>query len=121
MLLGKADIVECEDLISEDVEVPEWGGVLRVRQMNAMDRDSFDLYVVRLKSDGKSAEVNKHNLRAALVVRSVIDEEGKRIFSDEDVETVGMKNGQAVDRVFAVASRLSLLGKDDAADIEKNS
>ncbi len=121
MLLGKADIIECEDLETEDVDVPEWGGTLRVRQMNALDRDSFDLYVVRLKEDGKSSEVNRRNLRAALFVRSVIDEEGERVFSDDDVETVGRKNGVAVDRVFAVASRLSLMGKDDAGDIEKNS
>ena len=119
-LLAKNDIETCDDLVTEDVEVPEWGGTVRVRSMTARDKDSFDMRLVKLQEGGKSAEINRRNIRASLVVASVIDDKGERLFSDDDVEMLGAKNGVAIDRVFAVASRLSLLNPDDAEELAGN-
>ena len=41
-LLSKADILGCNDIPTELVEVPEWGGSVKVRGMTAGERDRFD-------------------------------------------------------------------------------
>ena len=49
------------------------------------------------------------NIRAKLVARCMVDDVGDRIFADSDVEALGKKSAQALDRLFGVAMRLSAL------------
>ena len=40
-LLSKEAILAAQDLPSEDVEVPEWGGTVRVRGLDGKGRDEY--------------------------------------------------------------------------------
>lgn len=111
-------ILEAEDLLYEDVEVPEWGGTVRVRGMTGAERDAFESEVVEQR--GKKARLNMQNFRAKLVARSVVDEEGKRLFSDKDAHNLGKKSAAALDRVFGVAQRLSGLSDKDVEELVEN-
>jgi len=65
--------------------------------------------------------VNLANVRARLCAISIVDETGKRMFSDEDVRALGRKSAAALDRVFAAAQRLSGLTDEDVEELAKNS
>ena len=108
--LTRDEILNAKDLNYEDVEVPEWGGTVRVRAMMAYERDELELEA--LEAQKKPAAVR--NLRARLVARCVVDADGKRIFTDADVEALGKKHGAVIDRLFWVAQRLSMLPQDDS-------
>ena len=41
-LLSKTAILCANDLKTEDVDVPEWGGAVRVRSFTGRARDAFD-------------------------------------------------------------------------------
>ena len=46
-LLSKTAILTANDLQTEDVEVPEWGGAVRVRSFTGRERDAFESSMVR--------------------------------------------------------------------------
>lgn len=107
-MLTKDAILAAQDLPAEDVDVPEWGGAVRVRGMTAAERDGFETTCF----DGKGKLIVP-NFRAQLVARCVVDEAGARIFGDAEIDVLGGKSGAAVDRLFDVALRLSGMEKPE--------
>jgi hypothetical protein len=116
--LTRKEILQAGDLEIEDVEVPEWGGVVRVRGLTGEERDALEMAMITRK--GKSIEIQGSNFRARLVAMSVVDERGERIFSDSDVAALGNKSGHALQRVFEVAQRLSGFSEADVEELGKN-
>jgi hypothetical protein len=118
-LLSKTAILTANDLQTEDVEVPEWGGAVRVRSFTGRERDAFESSMVR--GDGRDRKVDLTNMRARLVGLTVIDETGQRLFTDDEVDLLGAKSGAALDQVFAVAQKLNGLSGADVEELSKNS
>ena len=113
-LLGRDAILAADDLSYEIVDVPEWGGQVRVKSMTSAERDSYENSC--LVTEGKTSRYSLADVRAKLCSRSIVDEKGNRLFTDAEIHILGGKSAAALDRVFAVASRLSKLNK---ADIEQ--
>ena len=117
-LLGREAILGAVDLLHEDVDVPEWGGTVRVRMMTGTERDAFESGTVT--RHGKKIETNLVNIRARLVALCVIDETGARLFSEADVVALAGKSGAALGRVFEACQRLNGLTGEAAAEAEDN-
>lgn len=116
--LTKEAILQVEDLSAEDVEVPEWGGTVRVRGLTGTERDSFEAAIVG--RDPRKAAFDMQNIRARLVAYSVVDGDGQRLFSEADIRALGEKSAVALQRVFEVAQRLSGLTAADVEELTKN-
>jgi hypothetical protein len=116
MRLSRDDVLKADDLATEEVEVPEWGGSVLVRGMSGKERDEFESSAL----DQRSGRMNLANTRAKIVIRCVVDDDGKRLFDAADIDVLGEKSGAALDRVFAVASRLSGLGERDVEELTQN-
>lgn len=117
-LLSRETILQAQDLPMERVPVPEWGGEVIVRGLTAAERDQFEQSIVETR--GKNTKVNLRNIRAKLVVLCCVDEQGNRIFCDEDAEVLGRKSAVALNRVFEVAQRLSGLRPEDVEELAGN-
>jgi endo-alpha-1,4-polygalactosaminidase (GH114 family) len=118
-LLSKTDILSADDLKTQDVAVPEWYGIVRIRSLTGRERDAFEAGLV--KGEGKERKVDMANMRARLVGLTVINEFGERLFTDDEVELLGAKSGAALDRVFSAAQRLNSLASEDVEQLTKNS
>lgn len=118
-LLTRDAILQANDLPYEDVEVPEWGGVVRVRTLTGKERDTFEESISQVK--GKKTELRLANVRAKLAARAIVDENGNRLFSDDDISALGKKSAAALDRVFTVARRLSGFTDEDMEELVGNS
>ena len=44
--LSRDTILQREDIVTEDVEVPEWSGTVRVRGMSGVERDAFEASLI---------------------------------------------------------------------------
>ena len=89
-LLTKEQILGAADLEHRDVAVPEWGGTVRVRCMTGEERDAYESALYN------GDKVNLDNVRARLLVLTVIDEQGARLFADEaDIAALGRKSVRA--------------------------
>jgi len=117
-LLNKDQILKADDLKSEIVEVPEWGGEVKVRTMTGIERDTFEESI--FDSKGKDTKMNFKNLRAKLVVLTIIGDNGERLFIEADVEALGKKSAKALDRIFGVAQRLNGIGQKEVEELTKN-
>lgn len=118
-ILTRDAILQAKDLPKELVAVPEWGGEVYVRALTGAERDSFEQSMLEQK--GKSSKMNLKNVRAKLVALTVVDEDEKRLFSDDDVKFLGNKSAAALNRIFEVAQRLSGLRPEDVEELTKNS
>lgn len=117
-LLSRESILAADDIKKELVSVPEWGGEVLVKALTGAERNDFEQSLVIKK--GKDVDMNMKNATAKLCALTMVDEEGKRLFSDADVEALGAKSGSALSRVYEVASRLSGLTKADMDELTKN-
>lgn len=120
-MLTKEQILEADDLKREWVATPEWGkdsGVY-VRTISGTERDQFETAMVQ----GRTANtaINLQNVRARLAVFCVVDEDGKRLFQDEDAAALGKKSCKALDRIFECAQRLNGMRKEDIEELGKPS
>ncbi len=120
IFLNKAEILAQDDLKTEDLQIPEWGGAwVRVRTLQANERDWFEASTVQ--RNGKEITTNLQNIRARLCLLCMVDENNERIFQPEDEFPLGGKSAAALDRIFSVAQRLNGLRDEDVEDLAKNS
>ena len=108
--LSKDAILGADDLPFEDVDVPEWGGTVRVRGLTGTERDRFEFKMAAAKDNPDQVEV-----RAQVVGRCLVDGDGKRLFTDKELSKLGAKSGAALDRAFDKVRELSGMG-DKAVD-----
>ena len=116
--LDRAAILAAKDIPTEVITVPEWGGDVLVKALTSEERDAWENFCAEQRERWGTRIAN--NIRASLAVRSVVDEEGKRLFTDAEVELIGAKAGSAVDRITDVAMRLSRIGTADLEQLKKS-
>ena len=114
-LLTKDQILAANDKPTQDIAVPEWGGDVRIRTMSASERDKWE------SETYGSGTVNTVDFRARFVALCIVDDQGARMFSDEDVAKLGEKSAAALQRVFNAAQKLNALTGKDIEELEKNS
>lgn len=110
MLLTREQILAINDIQVIDVSIPEWGGIVKVKSMTGEERDKFEL-----STSGKKRE----HIRAKLLVLSVVGEDGKHLFTMEDVEQLSKKSSAPLDRILAVVKKVSGVDNDDVEELAK--
>lgn len=121
MALTREQILECVDLPREAVEVTEWGGTVWVTRLSGLHRAELDDITRNLLGeDKKFTSVTGLEYTLALLVRAVVDEDGNRLFTDDDIQRLRTKSDEALGRVAEVAVRLNGLGAKAEQEIKKN-
>ncbi|MFF8768491.1 hypothetical protein ACF07Q_28585 [Nocardiopsis dassonvillei] len=113
-LLSRDEILQADDRKYETVHVPQWGGSVRIRSLDGKERDIFEKSLVDKKTGAPS---KVENARARLVAWTVVDADGRRIFSQGDIEALGKKSAAALDKVFTAARKLSGMTDEDLAEL----
>jgi hypothetical protein len=114
-ILKRDEILGAQDILPPvEVQVPEWGGSVLVKQLSGAERDAYDTELSKLGKDKYGV-----NLRARYLSHVVVDESGKRMFSDADIAALGSKSAAAIGRVWDKASEINGLVADE--ELEKNS
>jgi hypothetical protein len=114
--LTKAAILKRTTLRTEKMEIPEWEGSVFIRELTGNERDEYELSIV----DPETNQVNKAGMRAILVVMTLVDEEGNKLFTLDDVDQVGALSSSALSKIFNKAAKLCGITEEDIADLEKN-
>lgn len=116
MGLSRDAILELNDRTTKDVDVPEWGGTVTIREWGLPERAMFS---EAMEGRG-SGEKSLSDVMALCVVLSVVDGNGDRIFQEKDVPLISRKSGKAVERIFAAATSLNRLSAREIKDVEGN-
>lgn len=117
MSLTKDQIFAADDVVILEVEVPEWGGTVRLKAPTAAALDRFEAgQVTRRKISAHMA-----NIRARMAILVCVDADNKPLFTDADEQKLSLKSSVPLNRIWKAAQ--SWLGVDDEAveEIAKNS
>lgn len=115
-MLTRDQILSAQDTKSETVAVPEWGGDVKVRMMTGRERDEFEREQYEMAKMGQLGD----NIRARLIARCLIDDEGKPLMTSNDVQALGEKSSAALERIARVCRRLNKLEDEDVKELAKN-
>lgn len=117
-MLTRKQILECADIPTEIVKVPEWGGEVLVKGLTGAERDWLEMSVYTEKNS--DTKTNMKNFRAKLASLSICDEKGERLFTEKDIDVLAGKSAIALQRIFNIAQKLSGLSPEDADSLVKN-
>lgn len=111
MSLTRDQILGCDDIKTEEVSVPEWGGVVRVKCMSGHERNRLEALMRERKGE---------DARSAIVAMSAVDESGELLFTPADVDALARKSWTALERVAEVAARVNTLTDAEVLAVAKN-
>jgi len=117
-ILSRDQIRAAQDRPRETVSVPEWGGDVIVMGMTGSQRDSLEASVI--DRNGKKVKIDLKDLRAKVVSRTVVDENGEPLFSEADMSWLGAKSASALQRIYEVGQRLSGMSDSDVEELAGN-
>lgn len=117
-MLSKDDILKAKDLTVKEVEVPEWGGSVYIKSLTGTERDLYESSITQIK--GKEAKLDWRNARAKLLVFTICDQDGNRLFNESEIGELGKKSASALQRLFDVATEMNGLSSTSEEELEKN-
>lgn len=120
-MLGRADI-EAVARYTEYLEVPEWGGWVRIQELSGADRDSYEASIVGSTRSRKGDHtLNLENARARMVARALIDENGQRLYRDNEAYQLGTRGAAGLDRIYDRVRVISGISDQDEDELAGNS
>jgi hypothetical protein len=109
--LTRDAILEADDVKYDTVSCPEWGGDVRLKSITGTQRDAYEGSVVQ--TNGSDRKVNLRNARAKLIVLSAVDDDGRLLFSQDDLSALSRKNAAPLDRLFDACRKLAGMSEND--------
>ena len=116
--LTKSDIFAADDLPTENVDIPEWGGVLTVRTLTGTERDEFENAVAKAT---RGERMDLRGLKVRLVQLTVLNGDGGLMFNEAELSKLNNKSASVIDRIFQVSQRLNGLAAEDVEEMMENS
>lgn len=111
-LLSRDAILRAKDGKTADVQVPQWGGTVRVRGWTVAERNE---YTKRLEKKEDTLL-----LGAWLVATLAVDDAGGPLFTAADVEALATRDAQALDLVTDAIYKLNTVTKKEIEAAAKN-
>jgi len=116
--LGRDAILSADDTKYDTVPCPEWGGDVRVRSLTGTQRDAYEASI--MQTNGTDRKLNLRNARAKMVVLAVVDDDGRPVFTTDDVSALGRKNAAPIERIFDAARKMSGMSEEDVEKLTEN-
>lgn len=109
-------------------KIEAFGGDCFVRVISGAERDRYESskQVIDFRRESRrgldvDARMNLANLRARLAAVVLSDEQGNRLFTDEDAAKLGNLDARELERVYVAGCRLNGLDAEAVEQAEKNS
>lgn len=113
--LTRQQILEADDRKFEIVEVPEWGGTVRLGSMQAINRDRYEIAYGKAREEG-----SERSIRATLVSACIVDEKGETLFTEDDVIEFSKKSGAVLAELFDKCMELNGMSKKAVEKLKGN-
>ena len=120
-VLSRDDLLNAgSQRVIEEVDIPELGGSVRVQGLTGAERDRYEGEI--LKRDRKTGQLIPQltNARALLVAVALVDEEGKPLFSENELGLLGGVRADTLQRIWEKAAELSGMTEKDLDELEQS-
>lgn len=112
--VGRDELLGATVLPWERVELPQLGKgkFVYVQGLSGTERDRFEQSLVNRKG------TRRDNIRARLAVRCIVDQPGgSRVYSDADIERVGLIGVHILQPIWNAAQRLCAFSDEDIEEL----
>lgn len=119
--LSRDQIIDAVDLPYEDVHVPEWNGWVRLQGLTGEQRARIN--ATTLVSKGQNVEMRVDalaDLQLKMVGLALVDQDGRRLFTDPEIRALGAKNAGVIERLFLKVQQLSGVAPEAVETIRGN-
>lgn len=112
-LLTREEVLAAKDRATEDIDVPEWGGAIRIAEFSAYTREA---YAERVK--GIEAGTVKVSVLAFIVAQCAVDASMLPLFTEEDLKPLGEKHPAVIARLAERCLKLNKIGQEAKEEIK---
>lgn len=116
MILDKSTILAAinaaKDIKTEKVNVPEWKTDVYLKVLSGTERDAFE---------AAYTDQRMQNFRVRFLVLTLCDQEGDRLFDDEQITLLGKRSSLVIARLFEAAWKLNMLSPEAADEAGESS
>lgn len=115
--MNRDDILSIIDLDFKSIKVPAWGKDIFIRQLSAYERATLNELTLPLQESTKDSDQIK--VMAIACTYFISDENGKRLFSDDDAEALQSKSQEAIHFIFIEGMKYSAMTAEETAKAKK--
>jgi hypothetical protein len=110
-VLSATEILEADDIQVVDIDVPEWGGVVKLRPMSAEESIAYN--------EAVKAGDKRHGA-VILASTCLVDEEGKKLFTEDQARGLVKKSLAALLRIQKVALKVNGFVDDEVKEAKND-
>jgi hypothetical protein len=107
--LSRDQILSANDRKTDVVEVPEWGGSVKIRSMSGAQAEEFK----KLVDDDDLTEVQT---LIKVISMSAVDDTGSQLFTDSDLEALAEKSITVLNHVAAACMKVNGFNQEEVAE-----
>jgi len=96
--MDKNEILSFRDLETKSITVPAWGKDIHIRQLSAYERAILNEKTLPLQESDKDSD--QIEVMALACAYFICDENGTRLFTDEDAVALRDKSAEALQFIF---------------------
>ena len=107
-------ILGATDRKLKPVDVPEWGATVYLRELSAAQVAAFkakSIAAVDLKTNEIKDAATLTELEVSVCLWGICDEDGRRVFTDNDVKLLGEKSPIVISRLADEIIKMSGVGR----------
>jgi hypothetical protein len=116
MALSKDQIFGAADSDVIEIDIPEWGGSIKLKPMTGEQRAGYEFWAATASK--KNSDFR--GIRERTIIACAVDDAGEPLFSADDLATLAKKNAVILDRLSVECQRISGLLADDVEEAAKN-
>ena len=106
------EILAKDDFTYAEIDVPEWGGTLRLRSLSGVQRTI-------ITARAQKNKITADGLYEQMVIMAAVDEDGKPIFEErQHLEMLKMRNSSVTKRIGEKVMEISGFKPDAESDTE---
>ncbi len=108
-MLTKQDLMT-RKLAIRKIDIPEWGTVY-IRRLAGGEQDNWEKSI---------KDLDAWQLKVQILLRTLCDEEGKRLFTDNDSELLNEIDGSVLVKLARLALKFNRIEEKDIKTLEEN-
>ena len=106
------DIQKADDIKTQDVELPEWGGSVKVCGMSGRMRGNLENKI--------AANAPHSDVKMMVVLDCTLNADGSKMFGSKDRGWLQEKAAGPIEKIFEAACKLSGIGEGAVEEAEGN-
>lgn len=123
MILSKSDILNANDREYTDMEIPEWGGSIRIYVMSLRERmvleDLVGIKDNKTKSKAESTSSQQEKIMYLLRI-CLKDGKGNNMFNENEISELLDKDSKVIYRIFEKCIEVNNLGSSNVGVASAN-